>query len=84
MVCNDLKESMNVDISVEDMERIFEENAFLFVYSPQKEYLYAGQKNQYKVIPTFEDVRIATEGRNWNNATIVSAAVLRGDHLRSF
>jgi hypothetical protein len=74
-----LRESANIEISVEEIQSILDNNWFLVVLAPTiDDNLYAGQRNLYQIARSMEEVRALTRGRNWNNAHVLSALKLRG------
>lgn len=74
-----LRETVNIGITVDQIKQILDKNLFLVVLSPDPlENLFAGQPNEFKVVPTLEQARELTKGRNWNNANVLSAEKIRG------
>jgi len=77
--------NLKVDVPIDVMRDLLLSNRLLVVYSPNKENLRAGQANKYAIANDSAEARTLTAFRNWNDATVASAYVLRGcKHLDDF
>lgn len=75
-----LLQSGNVDVPLDVIQRVLDDDqALLYIYSPDGEPFKDGETNTYDVIPSPDLVDTVAKGRTYQNSRVISSKMLRCD-----